>query len=76
MEKSSKVFIGMDVHKESIDITLAEEGGEVRRLGRIGGDRGSAATRCAILSLRIYSSPVTTSARCRSCLGIRTSRRR
>ncbi len=41
MEKSSKVFVGMDVHKESIDITLAEVGGEVRRLGQIGGDRGS-----------------------------------
>lgn len=39
MEKSSKVFVGMDVHKESIDITLAEQGGEVRRLGAIGGDR-------------------------------------
>jgi len=26
------------VHKESIDITLAEQGGEVRRLGQIGGD--------------------------------------
>jgi hypothetical protein len=41
MEKSSKVFVGMDVHKESIDITLAELGGEVRRLGQIGGDRVS-----------------------------------
>lgn len=41
MEKSSKDFIGMDVHKESIDITLAEQGGEVRRWGAIGGDRGS-----------------------------------
>ena len=41
MEKSSKVFVGMDVHKESIDVTLAEAGGEVRRLGQIGGDRGS-----------------------------------
>src|SRR3989338_7072332 len=41
MEKSSKVFVGMDVHKESIDVTLAEAGGEVRRLGQIGGDRGA-----------------------------------
>jgi hypothetical protein len=40
MEKSSKVFVGMDVHKESIDITLAEPGREVHRLGQIGGDRG------------------------------------
>jgi transposase len=36
--KSSKLYVGMDVHKESIDITTAEEGGEVRHFGRIGGD--------------------------------------
>jgi transposase len=29
----------MDVHKESIEVTLAEQGGEVRRLGQIGGER-------------------------------------
>jgi len=40
MEKSTKVFVGMDVHKESIDITLAEEGGAVRRLGQIGERKG------------------------------------
>ena len=39
MKQSSKIFVGMDVHKESIDITLAEQGGEVRRFGEVGGDR-------------------------------------
>ena len=39
MEKRS-MFVGMDVHKESIDISVAEEGrqGEVRRYGVIAGD--------------------------------------
>jgi transposase len=31
----------MDVHKESIDITVAEVGGEVRRWGQVGGDRAA-----------------------------------
>jgi len=33
------MFVGMDVHKESIDISLAEEGrdGEVRHYGSIAG---------------------------------------
>lgn len=39
MRKSNKLFVGMDVHKESIDITVAEVGGEVRRWGQVGGDR-------------------------------------
>ena len=43
MRKSSKIFVGMDVHKESIDITLAESGGEVRRWGQIGGERAALA---------------------------------
>jgi len=35
------MFVGMDVHKESIDVSLAEEGrdGEVRHYGVIGGAR-------------------------------------
>ena len=39
MTKSNILFIGMDVHKESIEIAIADDGanGEVRCYGRIGG---------------------------------------
>jgi len=43
MKQSSKIFVGMDVHKEPIDITLAEPAGEVRRWGQIGGERAALA---------------------------------
>lgn len=38
MGKSSTVFVGMDVHKDSIEVGLAEAGGEVRHYGGIGGE--------------------------------------
>lgn len=40
MNDSNTVFVGLDVHKNSIDIALAESGryGEVRHYGSVGGD--------------------------------------
>ena len=53
------MFVGMDVHKDSIDISLAEEGraGEVRHYGGIAGDLSPlelAALRQMIKAIVIY----------------------
>lgn len=58
MGKCNKIFVGMDVHKDSIEIALAEEGaqGEVRRYGRIGGDLQSLAK--AVRKLQSHGAPL------------------
>ena len=43
MHQRSTIHVGLDVHKDSIEIALADgtQGGEVRHYGRIGGDLAS-----------------------------------
>ena len=58
MRKFSKIFAGMDVHEESIDITLAKSTGEVRRRGQIG--RARAALAKAVRNLESWGNPAKT----------------
>jgi transposase len=56
MEKSSTVFVGMDVHKDSIEIALADRK-EARLVGRIGGE--AAALERAVRKLRsVHRAPL------------------
>jgi hypothetical protein len=43
MKNSNTAFVGLDVHKNSIDIVIAEScrAGEVRHYGAVGGDLDS-----------------------------------
>jgi len=54
MSKSSSIYIGMDVRKESINIAMAgaDGWGEVRHYGTIGGDLAALERVYAALRLR------------------------
>jgi hypothetical protein len=58
--RKSIMYVGMNQHKESIEIATAEEGrkGEVRRYGRIDGELNSSPAGCTIYFQQISGSDV------------------